>query len=49
MKKPMEDEVQLLHGGNSEDVRTHSNARCHASSDLCMVFEGYPQPEVTNT
>jgi hypothetical protein len=38
-----------LRGSNPENVHPYSDARCHASLNLCKVFEGYPQPEVTNT
>jgi hypothetical protein len=41
--------IQSLHGSNPEHVRPHSDALCHASPYLCIVFEGHPQLEATNT
>jgi hypothetical protein len=50
VKKHVEDEKnQLLHGSTLENVHQHSDAGRYASPDLCKVFEGYPQPEATNT
>jgi hypothetical protein len=48
-KKSVEDEKFSRFGSNPDNVCPHSYARRHANPNLCNIFEGYPEPDVTNT